>query len=71
VSDGMLEVPAVLQGVAHVLVVWALGVEDVIQCLFASVGHTSGSSDGWSDGVDLLTRPLLPAPVKLLVCVAP
>jgi hypothetical protein len=63
----MLEVPAVSQGVAHVLVVWALGVEDVIQCPFASTGRTSGSSDGWSGGVDLLTRPLLPEPVRLLV----
>jgi hypothetical protein len=30
VSDGVLEVPAVPQGVAHVLVVRALGIEDVI-----------------------------------------
>jgi hypothetical protein len=57
--------------VAHVLVVQALCVEDVIQCSFASVGRTMGSSDGWSSGVYLLTRPLLPMPIRLLVCVAP
>jgi hypothetical protein len=34
-------------------------------------GRTSGSSDGWSGGVHLLARPLLPAPVRLLVHVAP
>jgi hypothetical protein len=57
--------------VAHVLVVRALGVKDVIQCPFASTGRTSGSSDGSSGGMYLLTRPLLPAPVRLLVRVAP
>jgi hypothetical protein len=36
VSDGVLEVPAVLKGVAHVLVVRALGVEDVVQRAFVS-----------------------------------
>jgi hypothetical protein len=30
-----------------------------------------GSSDGWSGGVYLLTRPLLPVPVRLLVRVVP
>jgi hypothetical protein len=52
------------------IVVRALGVEDVIQCPFASVGCTSGSSDGWSGGMYLLMRPLLLALVKLLVRVA-
>jgi hypothetical protein len=70
VSDGVLEVPTVPQGVTHVLVVRALGVEDVIQRPFASAGRTSGSSDGWSGGMYLLTRPLLPAHVRLLVRVA-
>jgi hypothetical protein len=56
---------------AHVLVVRALGVEDVIQCPFTSAGRTSGSSDGWSGDMYLLTRPLLPVPVRLLVRVAP
>jgi hypothetical protein len=33
VSDGVLEVSAVPKGVAHVLMVRALGVEDVVQCV--------------------------------------
>jgi hypothetical protein len=57
--------------VAHVLMVWALGVEDVVQCPLASTRCPSGTSDGWSGGVDLLTRPLLPTPVGLLVRVTP
>jgi hypothetical protein len=55
----------------HILVVWALGVEDVIQCSFASAGCPSGTRDGWSNGMDFFTRPLLPALVGLLVHVAP
>jgi hypothetical protein len=57
--------------VTHVLVVRALGVEDVVQCPLASTGCPSGMSDGWSGGVDLLARPLLPTPVGLRVCVVP
>jgi hypothetical protein len=57
--------------VAHVLVVRALGVKDFIQCPYTSVRRTSGSSDGWSGGVHLLARPLLLAPVRLLVRVTP
>jgi hypothetical protein len=49
---------------------WALGIEDVIQCLLASMGCTLGTRDGWSGGVDLFTGPLLPTLVRLLVCVA-
>jgi hypothetical protein len=67
----VLEVLAVPQGVAHVLMVRALGVEDVVQCLLASTGCPSSTSDGWSGGVDLLTRPLLPMYVGLLVRVVP
>jgi hypothetical protein len=70
VPDGVLEVSAVLEGVAHVLVVWTLGVEDVIQCSFASMGCPSGTRDGWSGGVDFFARPLLPTLVGLLVRVA-
>jgi hypothetical protein len=29
--NGVLEVPTVAKSVAHVLVVWALGIEDVVQ----------------------------------------
>jgi hypothetical protein len=66
----MFEVPAVPEGVAHVLVVWALGVKDVVQRVFASARSSSGARGGRSGGVDLLTRPLLPALVGLLVRVA-
>jgi hypothetical protein len=67
----MLEVYAVPQGVVHVLVVRALGVEDVVQCPLASMGCPSSTSDRWSGGMDLLTRPFLPTPVGLLVRVTP
>jgi hypothetical protein len=67
VPHGMLEVSAVPEGVAHVLVVRALGVEDVVQRAFASARSSSGARGGRSGGVDLFTRPLLPAFVRLLV----
>jgi hypothetical protein len=70
VPHGMLEVSAVLEGVAHVLVVRALGVEDVIQRAFASARSSSGARGGRSGGVDFFTRPLLPTFVRLLVRVA-
>jgi hypothetical protein len=57
----VLEISAVLQGVAHILVIRALGIEDVVQCPLASVKCTSGTRDGRPSGVDLFTRPLLPA----------
>jgi hypothetical protein len=55
----------------HILVVRALSVEDVVQCLFASAGCPSGMRDVWSSGMDFFARPLLPAFVGLLVRVAP
>jgi hypothetical protein len=67
----MLEVSAVPQGVAHILVVRTLGIEDVVQCLLASAGCPSGMRDGWSSGVDLFTWPLLPMLARLLVRVGP
>jgi hypothetical protein len=67
----MLEISTVPQGVAHILVIWALGIEDVVQCLLASTGCASGTRDGRSSGMDLFTRPLLPALVGLLVRVTP
>jgi hypothetical protein len=54
IPDRVLEVSTVLEGVAHIFVVRALG-----------------TRDGWSSGVDLFTRPLLPAFVGLLVCIMP
>jgi hypothetical protein len=70
VPHGVLEVSAVPKGVAHVLVVRALGVEDVVQRAFASARSSSGARGGWSGGVDFFTRPLLPTFVGLLVRVA-
>jgi hypothetical protein len=70
VSDGVLEVPAVPKGVAHVLVVRALGVEDVVQRAFASVRSSPGARGRWSGGVHFFARPLLPAFARLLVRVA-
>jgi hypothetical protein len=70
VPDGVLEVSAVLEGVAHVFMVWALGVEDVVQCTFASAGCSSGTRGEWSGDVDFFARPLLPTLVGLLVRVA-
>ena len=67
----MLEISAVPEGVAHVLVVRTLGVEDIVQCSFASMGCPSGMRDGWFGGVDFFTRPLLPMFVGLLVRVVP
>jgi hypothetical protein len=70
VPHEMLEVSTVSEGVAHVLVVWALGVEDVVQRALASARSSSGARGGRSGGVDLFARPLLPAFVGLLVRVA-
>jgi hypothetical protein len=70
VPNRVLEVSAVPEGVAHVLVVRALGVEDVVQCTFASARCSSGARGGWSGGVDFFSRSLLPTLVRLLVRVA-
>jgi hypothetical protein len=70
VPNGKLEVSAVQEGVAHVLVIRALGVEGVVQCTFTSARCSSGARGGWSGGVDFFTRPLLPTLVGLLVRVA-
>jgi hypothetical protein len=70
IPNGVLEVSAVPEGVAHVIVVRILGVEDVVQCSFTSVGCPSGTIDGWFGGVDFFARPLLPMLVGLLVRVA-
>jgi hypothetical protein len=70
VPHGVLEVSAVPEGVAHVFVVRALGIEDVVQCTFSSTRSSSGARGGWSSGVDFLTRPILPMFVGLLVRVA-
>jgi hypothetical protein len=69
-SDGVLEVPALPQGVAHVLVVRALGVEDVVQSALASARSSPGARGRWSGGVHLFARSFLPAFVGLLVRIA-
>jgi hypothetical protein len=66
----VLEVSAGPKGVAHVLVVRALSVEDVVQCTFASARSSSGARGRWSGGMHFFARPLLPAFVGLLVRVA-
>ena len=68
--DGVLEIPAVAESVAHILVVRALGVEDVVHHAFASTRSSPGARGGWSGGMDFFTRPLLPTFVGLLVRVA-
>jgi hypothetical protein len=70
VPDGVLEVSAVPKGVAHVLVVRALGIEDVIQRAFASSRSSSGARGRWAGGVDFFARSLLPTFVGLLIRVA-
>jgi hypothetical protein len=65
--DGVFEISAVPQSVSHVLMVWALGVEDLIQCPYPSAGCAAGSSCRWSDGVHFLPGTLLLAFVWLLV----
>jgi hypothetical protein len=68
--DRVLEVSAVPKGAAHVLVVRALGVEDVVQRAFASTRSSSGARGRWSGGMNFFARPLLPMLVGLLVRVA-
>jgi hypothetical protein len=70
IPHGMLEVSTVPEGVAHVLVVRALGVEDVVQRAFASARSSLGARSGWSGGVNFFMRPLFPTFVGLLVRVA-
>jgi hypothetical protein len=65
--DGVFEVPIVLQGVPHVLVICTLGVEDLVQCSHPSAGCAAGSSDRWPNSVHLLAGSLLPSFVWLLV----
>ena len=70
VPDEVLEVSAVLKGVAHVLVVRALSVKDVVQRVFTSTRSSSGARGRWSGGVDFFARSLLPTLVGLLIRVA-
>jgi hypothetical protein len=67
VSNGVLEISAVLQGVPHVVVIRTLGVENLVQCSYSSVGCAVGPSDMWPGGVYLLAGSLFPTFVWLLV----
>jgi hypothetical protein len=71
IPDEVLEISAVPKSMTHVLVVRALGIEDVVQCSFATMGCPSGTRDGWSRSMNFFARPLLPALVGLLVRVMP
>jgi hypothetical protein len=44
VADRVLEIPIVLQGVVHLLVVWALGVEDLVHCSYIALWRAMGLS---------------------------
>jgi hypothetical protein len=59
--DGVFEISAVPHGVSHVLVVRALGVEDLNQCPYPAAGRAMGSSCRWPGGVHFHPGPLLPA----------
>jgi hypothetical protein len=67
VPDGVLEVPAVPKSVAHVFVVRALGVEDVVQRALASARSSSDARSWWPGGMYFFAWSLLPAFVGLLV----
>jgi hypothetical protein len=62
IPDGMFEVSAVPQGVAHVLVVQTLGVEDVIQCQLASTrcprARVTGGPVAWTSSRGLFSQRL-------------
>jgi hypothetical protein len=64
--DGVFEISVVPQGVVHVLVIRALGVEDLVQCSYSS----AGSSGRWPDGMHLVTGSFLLAFVWQLVCIS-
>jgi hypothetical protein len=67
VADGILEVPVVLLGVAHLLMVRTLGVEDLIHCSFIATRRAVGLSRWRSSGVHFFTGPFVPTLVLLLV----
>jgi hypothetical protein len=53
--------------VAHLLVVWALGVKDLIQCSYNATRGAAGPSRWWPGGVHFFPGPFVPALVLLLV----
>jgi hypothetical protein len=71
IPNGVLEISVVPKNMMHILVVRALGVDDVVQCSYASAGCPLGTRDGWSCGMEFFAGPLLLALVGLLVRVTP
>jgi hypothetical protein len=67
VADGILEVPIVLPGVVHLLVLWTLGVKDLVQHPYIVVWRTVRPSHWRPDSMDFFPGPLVPAFVLLLV----
>jgi hypothetical protein len=47
--------------VAHLLVIHALGVEDLIQCPYLAIGRNIGPSSRRPYGVHFFSRPLVAA----------
>jgi hypothetical protein len=69
IADGVLEVPVVSQGVAHILVVLTLGFKDHVQRPRTAAWRATGSGCWWPSGVHFLSRPLILELVLLLVYV--
>jgi hypothetical protein len=59
--DEVLEVPTISLSVAHLLVIHALGVEDLIQCPYLAIGRNIGPSSRRPYGVHFFSRPLVAA----------
>jgi hypothetical protein len=66
-ADRSLKVPVVSHRVAHLLMVRALEVKDLIQCSYIAAWRTVGSSSWWPGDVHFFPRPFVPALVLLLV----
>jgi hypothetical protein len=67
VANGVLKFLIVSRGVAHLLVVRTLGVEDLVQRPYTTSWRTTGPVNRRPDGVHFLPRPLVPTLVLLLV----
>jgi hypothetical protein len=65
--DCVLEVPTITQGVAHLLVVRALGVEDLVQCLYSTSWHVAGLSCRGPSDLHFVSRSPVRAHVRLLI----
>jgi hypothetical protein len=68
-DDRVLEVSLVSQGVAHLLVVRTLGVENLVQCSHTAAWRAAGQNRWRTSSVHFLPRPLVLVLVLLLVYV--